>query len=123
MEQRLQPIDLDSYRPLCEMVCESLRNAISQGVLKPGERIMEIQLAEELGISRTPIREAMRKLEQEGYVVMMPRRGTYISTISIRDINDIFEIRSALEALSNGLAAERITDEELAELKELMKEF
>ena len=85
---RLSPIRLDSYQPLREVVCESLRNAISKGVLKPGERLMEIQLAEELGVSRTPVREAIRKLELEGYVVMLPRRGTYVSSLTIRDVND-----------------------------------
>ena len=92
MTNRLAPIKLDSYQPLREVVCESLREAIRSGVLKPGERIMEIQLAEELGVSRTPVREAIRKLELEGYVVMMPRRGTYVASMSIRDINEIFEI-------------------------------
>jgi len=120
MENRLSPIRLDSYQPLREVVCESLREAIRKGVLKPGERIMEIQLAEELGVSRTPVREAIRKLELEGYVIMMPRRGTYVATMSIRDINEIFEIRSSLESLSNGLAAERITDEELEHLQRLL---
>lgn len=120
MESRLAPIKLDSYQPLREVVCESLREAIRNGVLKPGERLMEIQLAEELGVSRTPVREAIRKLELEGYVVMMPRRGTYVANMSIRDINEIFEIRTALESLSNGLAAEHITDEELEHLQRLL---
>lgn len=117
MDKRLAPIRLDSYLPLREVVCESLREAIRKGVLQPGERLMEIQLAEELGVSRTPVREAIRKLEQEGYVVMMPRRGTYVANMSIRDVNEIFEIRTALESLSNGLAAERITAEELETLQ------
>ena len=86
MDNRLAPIKLDSYQPLREVVCESLREAIRRGILKPGERVMEIQLAEELGVSRTPVREAIRKLELEGYVVMMPRRGTYVANMSIRDI-------------------------------------
>ena len=120
MDNRLAPIKLDSYQPLREVVCESLREAIRNGVLKPGERIMEIQLAEELGVSRTPVREAIRKLELEGYVVMMPRRGTYVASMSIRDINEIFEIRTALESLSNGLAADHITDEELEHLQRLL---
>ena len=69
---------------------------------------MEIKLAEELGVSRTPVREAIRRLELEGYVVMMPRRGTYVADMSIRDINEIFEIRTALESLSTSLAAEHL---------------
>ena len=101
----LEPIKLDAYRPLREVVSEALRQAIKDGVLKPGERLMEIQLAEELGVSRTPIREAIRKLELEGFVVMVPRRGTYVADISLKDIAQVFEIRSALEELAAGLAA------------------
>ena len=120
MERRLAPIRLDSYQPLREVVCETLREALRSGVLKPGERLMEIQLADELGVSRTPVREAMRKLELEGYVIMLPRRGTYVANISIRDINEVFEIRTTLDALASGLAAERITEEELEQLERLL---
>jgi len=120
MEKKLSPIRLDSYQPLREVVCEALREAIRNGVLQPGERLMEIQLAEELGVSRTPVREAVRKLELEGYVIMMPRRGTYVADLSIRDINEVFEIRTSLESLASGLAAERITEEELERLQRLL---
>ena len=120
MERRLAPIRLDSYQPLREVVCETLREAIRSGVLKPGERLMEIQLADELGVSRTPVREAMRKLELEGYVIMLPRRGTYVANISIRDLNEVLEIRTTLDALASGLAAERITEEELEQLERLL---
>lgn len=120
MGRRLTPIQLDSYQPLREVVCETLRSAIRKGVLQPGERLMEIQLAEELGVSRTPVREAIRKLELEGYVVMMPRRGTYVASLSIRDINEVFEIRTSLDSLASGLAAERITPEELERLERLL---
>ncbi len=117
---RLEPINLDTYQPLREVICESLRNAIKNGKLKPGERLMEVQLAEELGISRTPVREAIRKLEQEGYVIMLPRRGTYVSSVSVHDVQEIFEIRTALEKLSTGLAARRIENEELEQLQKLL---
>lgn len=120
MSRRLAPIKLDSYQPLREVVCETLREAIRTGVLKPGERLMEIQLADELGVSRTPVREAIRKLELEGYVIMMPRRGTYVANLSIRDVNEVFEIRTSLDSLASGLAAERITDEELERLERLL---
>ena len=93
MSNKLTPIKLDSYQPLREVVFETLRDAIRKGILKPGERLMEIHLAEQLGVSRTPVREAIRKLELEGYVIMMPRRGTYVSNLSIKDINEVFEIR------------------------------
>lgn len=120
MERRLLPIKLDSYKPLREVVSETLREAIINGILQPGERLMEIQLAEELGVSRTPIREAVRKLELEGFVVMIPRRGTYVADLSLKDINEVFEIRTALDVLAAGLAVERITGEELEELERLL---
>lgn len=120
MDNKLSPIRLDSYQPLREVVCETLRDAIRKGILKPGERLMEIQLADELGVSRTPVREAIRKLELEGYVIMMPRRGTYVANLSIRDVNEVFEIRTSLDSLASGLAAERITDEELESLQRLL---
>ena len=123
MGNRLQPITIDSYQPLRETVCEALRDAIRRGILEPGERLMEVQLAEELGISRTPVREAIRKLEQEGYVIMMPRRGTYVSSVSVHDVKEIFEIRSALESLSTGLATRRIEPEELEKLRALLTEI
>ena len=120
MSNKLTPIKLDSYQPLREVVFETLRDAIRKGILKPGERLMEIHLAEQLGVSRTPVREAIRKLELEGYVIMMPRRGTYVSNLSIKDINEVFEIRTSLDSLASGLAAERITDEELEHLQRLL---
>ena len=104
---KLEPIQLDVYRPLRDVVSDVLRQAIKDGVLKPGERLMEIRLAEELGVSRTPIREAIRKLEQEGFVVMVPRRGTYVADIS----------------LAAGLAAERITPDELERLERILVEI
>lgn len=116
-KSRLIPIKLDNYKPLRELVFESLRDAIIQGRLRPGERLMEIQLAEEMGVSRTPVREAIRKLELERFVVMVPRKGAYVAGISVKDIVDIFEVRAALEGLAAGLAAERITEEEMDQLE------
>ena len=122
-EPKLVPIKLDNYKPLRELVFESLREAIINGRLFPGERLMEIQMAEEMGVSRTPVREAIRKLELEGFVVMIPRKGAYVAGISIKDIADVFEVRAALEALAAGLAAERITEEELDELERFLVEI
>jgi len=118
MEQpRLVPIKLDNNKPQREIVFETLREAIIQGRLEPSERLMEIQLAEEMGVSRTPVREAIRKLELEGFVVMVPRKGAYVAGISVKDIVDVFEVRAALEGLAAGLAAERATTEELEEME------
>lgn len=123
LERRLIPVKLDGYKPLREIVFETLRDAIINQVLRPGERLMEIQLAEEMGVSRTPVREAIRKLELEGFVVMVPRKGAYVAGISMKDIHEVFEVRAALEALAASLAAERITEEELEEMeRRLVKE-
>ncbi|MBE3574753.1 MAG: GntR family transcriptional regulator [Firmicutes bacterium] len=116
----LIPIRFDSYKPLRELVFESLRQAIMTGQLRPGERLMEVQLANELGVSRTPVREAIRKLELEGLVVMIPRKGAYVSRMSTRDIQEVFEIRATLEGLAATLAVERATEQELDELQALL---
>jgi hypothetical protein len=120
MNGKLSPVVVNSYQPLRDIVCEVLRDAIRSGVLKPGEWLKENDLADELLVSRTPVREAIRKLEQEGYVVTVPRRGAYVASVSIRDINEIFEIRAALESLACELAAERITEEEQERLERLL---
>ncbi len=116
MVGRLEPIDLNTKEPLREAICNTIRNAITTGRMRPGERLMEIQLAEDLGISRTPVREAIRKLEMEGFVVMIPRRGTYVADISLKDITEIYEIRISLDMLAASLAAERIEPAELEEM-------
>lgn len=118
MERKaLVPIKLDNYKPLRELVFESLREAILNQQLEPGERMMEIQMAEEMGVSRTPVREAIRKLELEGLVVMVPRKGAYVAGLSLKDVADVFEIRRALEGLAAELAVDRITDDELENLE------
>lgn len=110
----------DEYKPLREIVFDTIREAIIRQILKPGERLMEVQLAEEMGVSRTPVREALRKLELEGFVTITPRKGAYVTSISISDIQEIYEIRAALESLACGLAAERATEEEIAEMKRFL---
>lgn len=120
MERRLVPVKLDSYKPLREIVLEALREAIISRVLEPGERLMEIQLAEEMGVSRTPVREAIRKLELEGFVVMIPRKGAYVAGVSYKDVKDVFEIRAALEALAASLAAEKATEEEIEQMERVL---
>ena len=110
-------VDMNEYLPLRDVVFNTLRKAILKGELKPGERLMEIALAERLGVSRTPVREAMRKLELEGLVVMIPRRGAQVANITEKDLNDVLEVRRALDALGAELACERITGEEIRELK------
>jgi DNA-binding GntR family transcriptional regulator len=104
-------------------VFNTLRQAILRGELKPGERLMEIQLANKLGVSRTPIREAIRKLELEGLVLMIPRRGAEVAEITEKSLRDVLEVRAALEELAVDLACDRISAEDIQNLKEAAKEF
>lgn len=115
--------DIQSHRPLREIVYEELRNLILTGKIKPGTRMMEIELAEDMGVSRTPIREAIRKLEKEGLVVIEPRKGAYASEVSVKDMEDILEVRANLEGLAAYLAAERMTDAEKKALDEVKEKF
>lgn len=110
-------IDQQEYIPLRDVVFNTLRQAIIKGDLQPGERLLEIQLADKLGVSRTPVREAIRKLELEGLVTMMPRRGATVSGITIKHLKDVLEIREALEELAMELACKRMTKEQLQELR------
>jgi len=115
--------DIQSHRPLREIVYEELRNLILTGKIKPGTRMMEIELAEDMGVSRTPIREAIRKLEKEGLVVIEPRKGAYASEVSVKDMEDILEVRANLEGLAAYLAAERMTDAEKQALDDIKEKF
>ena len=110
-------IDMNEYLPLRDVVFNTLRQAILKGELKPGERLMEIQLAKKLGVSRTPVREAIRKLELEGLVLMIPRKGAEVAEITAQDLEDVLEVRGALEELAVKDACEHITDEQLVELQ------
>ena len=109
--------NMDEFLPLRDVVFNTLRQAILTGELKPGERLMEIHLADRLGVSRTPIREAIRKLELEGLVTMIPRRGAEVAQITEKSMKDVLEVRRALDALCAELACDRITDEELENLR------
>ena len=108
---------MDEVLPLRDVVFNTLRKAILTGELKPGERLMEIHLANQLGVSRTPIREAIRKLELEGLVIMIPRRGAEVAQITEKGLKDVLEVRRALDALCVELACDRISAEEQEQLK------
>ena len=116
-------IEMNEYLPLRDVVFNTLRQAILRGELQPRERLMEIQLAQRLGVSRTPVREAIRKLELEGLVLMIPRRGAEVAEITRQDLEDVLEVRAALEELAVKDACEHITDEQLQELKKAANEF
>lgn len=114
---------MNEYLPLRDVVFQTLRQAILRGELEPGERLMEIHLAERLGVSRTPIREAIRKLELEGLVVMIPRRGAIVASITEKDLKDVLEVRRTLEMMAAEIACQRITPELLKELADAGEEF
>ena len=116
-------VNMDEYLPLRDVVFKTLRQAILRGELEPGERLMEIQLAERLGVSRTPIREAIRKLELEGLVLMIPRKGAEVAQITEKSMNDVLEVRRAMDALCTELACERISSEEIEALREACDKF
>lgn len=116
-------VNMDEFLPLRDVVFNTLRRAILTGELKPGERLMEIHLANRLGVSRTPIREAIRKLELEGLVTMIPRRGAEVAQITEKSLQDVLEVRRALDALCAELACDRITPEGKAALKRACDSF
>lgn len=116
-------VTMNEYLPLRDVVFNTLRQAILKGELEPGERLMEIQLAERLGVSRTPIREAIRKLELEGLVLMIPRKGAEVAKISARSLRDVLEVRRALEELAIELACQRMSEEEVGNLQKAQEDF
>ena len=116
-------LSLQADLPLRDLVFNTLRQAILTGELKPGERLMEIHLADKLGVSRTPIREAIRKLELEGLVTMIPRRGAEVAQITEKSMSDVLEVRRTLDALCAELACDRISEEGLAALKDACGQF
>lgn len=116
-------LNMNAFLPLRDVVFNTLREAILKGELKPGERLMELQLAAKLGVSRTPIREAIRMLEQEGLAVTIPRKGAEVARMTEKDMEDVLQIREALDELAASIACEQITQEELEELKKAAREF
>lgn len=99
-------------------VYNRLREDILSGKLKENEELREIAIGEELGVSRTPVREAFRQLELEGLITIVPNKGAFVTGITGKDVKDIYMIRSHLEGLCARLACEHITDEQLEEMEE-----
>ena len=116
-------LSFDEYIPLRDIVFKTLREAIVTGELKPGERLMEIKLANEMGVSRTPVREAIRKLEQEGLVYLTARKGAEVEPINAKDLREVLEIRKALEGLACQKACQLATEEDLQILREMNQEM
>lgn len=107
-------------RSLRGKVFEKLREDILSGVYKEKEELREISIGEALGVSRTPVREALRQLELEGLVKIIPNKGAYVTGITQADVRDIYKIRSMLEGLCARWATEHITEEQMTELEEIL---
>lgn len=107
----------DAHRTLREVVADEIREMIRSGALQPGERLLEDRLAEQLGVSRNPVREAIRALENTGLVEVRPRRGAYVATLDPGRAAELLELRSALEGFAARLAASRRTPEQMAEIR------
>ena len=116
-------LNMNAYLPLRDVVFNTLREAILKGDLKPGERLMELQLASKLGVSRTPIREAIRMLEQEGLAVTTPRKGAEVAKMTLKDMEDVLDIRDALDELAVRIACQKISDEQLKQLEDMKELF
>ncbi|HAQ41568.1 MAG TPA: GntR family transcriptional regulator [Clostridiales bacterium] len=116
-------ININEYLPLRDVVFKNIRDAILSGSLKPNERLMEKELADRLGVSRTPVREALRKLELEGFIEIIPRKGAIVKQVTSKEIKDVLEIRSVLEALAAKSACLKITENEKAQLLKAKEEF
>lgn len=116
-------LNMDAYLPLRDVVFNTLREAILRGDLSPGERLMEIQLAQKLGVSRTPIREAIRMLEQEGLAITIPRKGAEVAHMTLKDMEDVLEVREALDELAVNLACKKITPDQIKELRQRSCDF
>nr|WP_307990971.1 GntR family transcriptional regulator [uncultured Niameybacter sp.] len=123
MRENDTDMKINEYLPLRDIVFQTIRKAILNGELEPGERLMETQLGEKLGVSRTPIREAIRKLELEGLVVMVPRKGAQVAQFTIKDIEDVLQVRASLEALAAKLACKHMDERSFLKLQLIITEY
>src|SRR5215472_6242271 len=110
---------LDDPSPLHQRIYETLRAEVISGQRKPGELLSEAELARNWGVSRSPIREAFRQLEEHHLVRWAPRRGATVARLTVAGLRDIYEVREALESLSAGLAAERGSAADLTKMSDL----
>ncbi|GGE54753.1 GntR family transcriptional regulator [Agaricicola taiwanensis] len=109
--------------PVRQQVIKALYDAITTGMLKPGQRLVEKDLCELMGVSRPPVREALRQLESEGLVVSLPKRGPIVAKLSSEDVANIYQVRGALEALAAKLFAEKATDEQIRDLETSLQDL
>jgi len=116
-------IQLDNHMTLREKIVETIRQAIVNGQLPPGTRVAEPELAERFGISRTPIREAFRQLESEGFITVIPRKGAVVASFSEKDISDFYDLKMVLEGYAARCAARRLTEKDLARMEAVNRQM
>ena len=116
-------IEFNEYMPLKELVFTTLKKAILKGELQPGDRLMELQLAEKMGVSRTPIREAIHKLSKEGLVTLIPRKGAEVAGISRKMLTDVLQVRMNLEKMAFSLAFGNMNSDSVSKLNMYQSDF
>ncbi|MEE9255616.1 MAG: GntR family transcriptional regulator, partial [bacterium] len=107
----IRNLQIERPKSLSRMVAEEIKEAILKGDLQPGDKLVETDLTQSLGVSRTPLREAFRELAAEGYITVVPHKGSYVSTISEEEVLDLYSITSVLEGLATRLATPRLQSE------------
>ncbi len=115
--------DIENHQTLRERIVDTIREAIINGILKPGTKISEPELAERFGISRTPIREALRQLESEGFITVIPRKGAIVSKLSKKDVEDFYELKSILEGFAARKAVEKISDDDIEHMEHVNRQL
>ncbi len=116
-------LQIEKPKSLSKAVAEGIKEAILNGTFRPGDKLVETTLTERLGVSRTPLREAFRELEVEGYITVIPHKGAFVSQLSEKEVRDIYTIASVLESLAARLATPHMVGEKLAKLKEMHSEL
>jgi DNA-binding GntR family transcriptional regulator len=111
------------YRSMAEQIATAIRQAIANGKLRPGTRLLEVQIAREMGTSRAPLREALIQLEREGLVVRQPNRGTFVADLTEELVREVASLRGVLEGFAAGLAVKRLTEEDFQQLERILTEM
>ena len=122
LTEKVQGLDFKATG-LADRVSETLSQAILEGVLKGGDQLFEVKLQARFGISRSPLREAFRDLEKKGLVVIVPRKGTFVKTVTRKDIEENFPVRAYLEGLSAKMALKNMTEDDLETLERAFQDM
>ena len=116
-------LKIEGYELLSQKVYRALKTEIIKGSLKPGTKLSEGKIAEQMGVSRTPVREALKELAAEGFVKMNPNQAVVVSNASVEDVQEVLQIRGVLEGLAARLATKMISEEEIKELETYQKQM